>query len=281
MFAKLVKYEVRSTGQIVVFTELIAAAFWLLWLVVGLFDSSLLTAVALLGTKIAAWVGVAVVFLNVGVFYYRSLYGESGYFTAALPVKGSRIVAVKLLAWLVFAILALGIAQLEIALSRRVILGTFAGSFMGTPASSTSMSVGIFAVQMLAMFLSGILFVAASIHLAYRAPLNNFPTAIGFLLGLLVLAVVNQVIVLLALLVVPLSAVIGFNTSTGTVESLQFKAAYTSISEVVSSAPTALNSASQVASLQVPAGSLVWIVLAWVLLGWLAVNTVNHHYNLP
>ena len=211
MFTTLLMEEVRTQARrnagVVGIIGAVAAGAMLM----SLLEFPVLSSMLLVGAFVALVAMPAVVSVQAGIEYWTSMYGARGYLTMSLPVKGRSVFAAKTL-YAVIAVLAsaavatlLGIGWLA---SYAYLLGTTLEQFLEPVRQMISMvGTGVltfYGLTVVEGIVVMIIEVAAVMSIGAQGRWNR----LGFgapAVGFIVLYAVNQIVALIATMLLPLS----------------------------------------------------------------------------
>ena len=211
MFTTLLMEEVRTQARrnagVVGIIGAVAAGAMLM----SLLEFPVLSSMLLVGAFVALVAMPAVVSVQAGIEYWTSMYGARGYLTMSLPVRGRTLFAAKTL-YAVIAVLA------SVAVATLLMVGWFAayahllGITLGEFFEPVRQLISMVGTDMLVFYgltmvegvVATIIEVAAVISIGAQGRWNRFgfgAPAVGFI----VLYAVNQIVALVATMLLPLS----------------------------------------------------------------------------
>ncbi|MDU0349303.1 hypothetical protein [Actinomyces sp. MRS3W] len=211
MLRTLFAEEIRFLAPIQLKMLGIFTVIGLVFLGVMLLDLPILNTFALLGVVVAFLLAIPVVLVHTAAEYWQSMYGERGYLTMSIPVRGRTLYAAKViyafaagLVTMCFTAVGLLVAAWAAARAQGVSVGE-----LFQPLHDMLSLVGIgwvvgFFVYMIVELACVIVCVAATMSIGARGRWNHF----GFgapVIGFVVLYLAAQFLSLLLLLTVPVS----------------------------------------------------------------------------
>lgn len=274
MFWKLLRYEVKTSAWELVMIEGVALLVYLTLLLPMLLDNPIVTMICAGFAQLVAGLGAVIVVIWLLVHYYRTVYGQTGYFTASLPVHGSAIWGAKILWASVLSALALLISSMQNGLVKMLAMGQSFGDFM-----EGQFNWKLWALIAVAGLYSMVLGVFV-ITLARTGWMKRFTPGVALALAVVGVWMVSQVANILGALTVPLSMKISSAQGNGPsgIEGIYFQ--YTSLSDVIGQAMQQADADGQAISIMFPAGSLVAGALLLVCFAALSAWFLERRYTL-
>ncbi|WP_127841658.1 hypothetical protein [Actinomyces wuliandei] len=270
MLRTLLAQEVRALGRTHLLVLGVAALVATLLVLVGLFDLPVVSSVCQLLAASVLAASVLAVFVHCLVEYWQSMYGQRGYLTMTVPVRGRVLYAAKVvytvLATAAAALLALALYGAAYAATAWSQDQTVAEAFAPVREAVDLLGAGrilLTAMTLLLMLISWTLMSTALMSVGAQSRWNH----LGFgapVIGFVILYLVSQVVTLLTMLLVPF----GVSLTTG---DFIFEMMLGPVMDSLSTGaePDVLG--------------LGFLPATWVLaasLGWWAVRAIERHTSL-
>lgn len=274
MFWKLLRYEVKTSGWELAMIEGLALLVYLTLLAPMLLDNPIVTIICAGFAQLAAGLGAVIVVIWLLVNYYRTVYGQTGYFTAALPAHGSVIWVAKVLWATLVSALALLIASMQNGFVKMLAMGLSFGEFV-----EGQFNWKIWALIAIAGLYCMVLGTSV-VTLARTGWMNRFNPGVALALAVVGVWLVSQVASILGTIAVPVSMKISAAEGSGSsgIEGFYFQ--YTSLSDVIGQAMQQADSNGQAISIMFPAGALVAGALLLVCFAILSAWCLERRYTL-
>ncbi|TFH51303.1 hypothetical protein E4J66_12530 [Actinomyces viscosus] len=207
LFIEEVRTQARRNAGVVGIVAVIAAGFILL----SLLELPVVSSMLLAGAFVALVAMPGVVSVQVGIEYWASMYGARGYLTMSLPVKGRVILAAKTLYAVIAVLVSAAVATL-LAIGWFAAYAHLVGATLGQllePVRQMISTVGtgmvvFYGLTVVEGVVVTIIEVAAVMSIGGQGRWNR----LGFgapAVGLVILYAVNQVVGLVATVLLPLS----------------------------------------------------------------------------
>ncbi|MDN6794393.1 MAG: hypothetical protein L0L69_04945 [Propionibacterium sp.] len=273
MMTKLLRHQFLSTGRLLGSVIGVIVLITVVSLAAALLRLPFIGAFGLGIAYLLLVILVPVALLLLAVDYWQSMYGQRGYFTMSLPVRGRELFATKTLHAMLIA-LGTGAVVLLGAVLTRVADARLRGAPVGESLGDAWDQVRALPAGALWLIVAAVLVwvattivqVAAVLSISAQGRFNHLGVGAP-LIGLVLLYLGNQVTSLVAMLWVPLGVVLS-GPDTG---ALVARGMWSSFAEAVRTGgdPEILG-----------VGSLASSVVIAALLGWWAVHSIEHHTSL-
>lgn len=275
MFLKLLRHEIKETWRDLLLIEGATALVLVSILAVGFTKSVLLTAIANNFSGAVSMVGAMVVWGWMVVRYYRTVYGNTGYFTASLPMPAWSIWAAKTLWALVVVTAADLVAVVESQIGGLVLYRVHMGNWGSIQLDGQTLAlILVWAIALLVSLVAAIN-ISRSVIFAHLNPV----------LSLVIVAVgiwfITQIVSMVFTLIVPLAMTISLDPTTGSSTIEGFSWHYVSISHLLDAVKAQQLGMPTGLTLDFPAGALIGQGLLLIVMAWGSVWLLDKHYSLP
>ncbi|MDO5721892.1 MAG: hypothetical protein Q4P06_05040 [Actinomycetaceae bacterium] len=274
MLLKLIRHEAKATWRDLLLIEAAAAVVIASMLALVLTKSFLLVAFARGLASLATVLGAVAVLVWMAVRYYRTVYGDTGYFAGSLPARGGTIWAGKTL----WAVVVSALAMIVMVVEQNLIDRTVNWSTTGTWESKTSANMLL--VVMLVAAVAFVISVFAIISLSRAGVLARLNPVLSLVITAVGMWLLTQIAGLVSTVLVPLSVTMHTDTLTGASSFEGFSWQYTSLTEVFTSIMEQDNVASELLVMTLPAGAIVGQIIVVVAAAFVTVWLLEKHYTL-